>query len=130
MTVSFFVSGKSEPQGSTKGFAVGGRVVITSANRSLSGWRALVASEAQRHAKLHEGPVRLTLTFYMPRPKSRKKDVWCVTRPDADKLTRAICDSLSKVMYRDDSQVCDLRVLKLYESPDSPPGVLVEVDAP
>lgn len=127
MTTTFSVHGKPQPQGSTRAFVVNGRAVTTSANKNLAHWRQLVSDVAQRHAHMHEGPVRLAITFFIPRPKARKKETWCVTRPDIDKAARAVLDSLTHIMYRDDSQVARLEIMKVYESESCPPGVLIEV---
>jgi Holliday junction resolvase RusA-like endonuclease len=39
------------------------------------------------------------------------------SRPDADKLARAICDAMSGVVYRDDAQIARLIVEKHYGTP-------------
>lgn len=50
--------------------------------------------------------VDLTCTFYFAKPKSAKKRVVDhLTKPDWDKLARAIGDSMSGTVYTDDSQV-------------------------
>ncbi|MGI0068542.1 MAG: RusA family crossover junction endodeoxyribonuclease [Thermoplasmata archaeon] len=134
--ITFQVHGVPVPQGSARAFVVKGRAIITSANRSLSVWRRLVADTAQRYApgEVWRGPVRLTLRFYVDRPKSepthagRGKDrhpikTWPDRRPDLDKLVRAAMDSLTGVIFRDDSQVIDLRATKEWGAP----GVLVLV---
>ncbi len=36
-------------------------------------------------------------------------------KPDLDKLVRAIMDSLSSVVWRDDAQVAQVRATKLYD---------------
>jgi len=70
--------------------------------------------------------VSLRLTFTMRRPathfgtgknkrKLRPTAPWYqATRPDADKLARAVLDALTGVAYRDDGQVAVLRVSKVY----------------
>lgn len=59
-------------------------------------------------------PLRVTLTFVFIRPKSSKR-AWPTVKPDIDKLTRAVLDSLTSAgVYADDSQVCALEVQKEY----------------
>ncbi len=72
-----------------------------------------------------EGPVGIDLHFGLPKPKSapKKRRVWPDKRPDLDKLTRAVLDALTYVVYADDSQVVEIRATKDYGAP----GVAVEI---
>lgn len=130
MSIRFFVYGKPQQQGSARGFVVGNRAVITSANRNLKPWRNLVSSEAQKvaPARLMEGPIKLGLNFIMPRPKSAPKTrvILPDKRPDLDKLVRGILDALTNVIYHDDSQVTAIMTTKRYDYTQSP-GVEIVV---
>lgn len=118
MSVRFFVNGKPEPQGSSRAFVVGGKPVITSANRNLKDWRTIVQLTAAQHAQMFDGPVEVILHFYLPRPISLPKKVTRHTkRPDVDKLARSVLDSLTGVMFKDDSQVVALEAYKDYADP-------------
>jgi len=124
---SFFVHGVPEQQGSSRAFVVNGRAHITTTNKNLHTWRRLVADVAQEHAELHTQGIKLRLTFVMPKPKSAPKKVITMTkRPDLDKLIRSVLDALTGVFYKDDSQVCHVDAMKLYEVGDRI-GVLVEI---
>jgi len=136
----FTVWGEAQPQGSAKAFTPRGwsRPIITSDNPSLKQWRQVVA-EAANHALgelpaverglLLEG-VRLTVAFYLPRPKSLPKRATAHTKkPDLDKLVRSCCDSLSSVAFRDDSQVCELVAFKHYAAEGQPPHVDITIEA-
>jgi crossover junction endodeoxyribonuclease RusA len=117
-TVSFFVNGKPEPQGSTRAFMVAGKPIITSANKNLKDWRTIVQLAAMAHAHMIEGPVEVVLRFYLPRPVSLpKKVIHNVKRPDVDKLARSILDALTGVFFKDDSQVVALEAYKGYADP-------------
>jgi Holliday junction resolvase RusA-like endonuclease len=136
-SIRFHVRGLPVPQGALKVGIANGRAHLF--NRSpgpLSDWRHAVASVAQSHApkELWEGPVALSLAFGLPRPKSRPTTVgrgkkkrtiriWPDRRPDVDKLIRAVLDSLTLVIFRDDSQVVQVHATKDY----GVPGVKVEV---
>lgn len=66
-----------------------------------------------------DGPVSLTVNAWFLRPKSttkkrREARTWKSTRPDADNICKIIMDAMNGVVYRDDSQVCDLRVTKRF----------------
>ena len=70
------------------------------------------------------GPVRVSLVFFIERPKSVKREHPSV-RPDIDKLARAVLDGLTTAgVYSDDSQVVDLTASKVY---GVPAGVAVQV---
>lgn len=138
----FEVSGVATAQGSMKGFVVktrkGLRAALTSDNPNLHDWRLMVGWEARRALQdlpaaergLVLGAVRLTAVFTLPRPKSLpKRPLRHQTRPDLDKLTRAICDALTGVVWKDDGQVDEFAVRKQYAPPGGRPRVVVRVDA-
>ena len=124
------VVGVPVPQGSMRAFVVRGRPILTSTSRDLKGWRATIAQamQTQRTGPQLTIPVRLSLTFFVPKPKSapKKKQTWPVKRPDMDKLVRAVFDALSRVLYGDDSQVVHLSAAKVWATDTEPPGVLIE----
>jgi len=125
--VAFRVHGLPIPQGSTRVWMVNGKPITTSSAKGLAAWRRVVADVAQRFAPPEPwaGPVGVTLQFGLPKPKSapKRKRVWPDKRPDLDKLTRAVLDALTYVVFADDSQVVEIHAGKDY----SPPGVVVEV---
>ena len=125
--IRFQVRGLPVPQGSTRAWVLHGKPVITSSAKGLNTWRRLVADVAQDYAPTEpwEGPVGIELHFGIPKPKSapKKKRVWPDKRPDLDKLTRAVLDALTYVVFADDSQVVELQASKDYGAP----GVAVEV---
>lgn len=132
--ITFTVVGHAQPQGSTKAFNVPGKryPVVTSDNPNLKDWRHLVAYAAQQHAA--GGPLRggviVLLTFSLQRPKSLPKRVReHLKKPDIDKLARAVLDSLTGILFVDDSEVVRLTVKKQYAAPNQPPGVLISVAA-
>ena len=139
MILAFRVFGEAQPQGSARAFIPKGwqRAIITSDNPSLKQWRQLVAEGADRalgelpaadRALLLEG-VRLTIAFYLPRPKSLPKRATAHTKkPDLDKLVRSCCDSLTHIVFRDDSQVCELVTMKQYAPEGQPAYVDIRVE--
>jgi Holliday junction resolvase RusA-like endonuclease len=127
--VTFFVAGVPVPQGSKTAYVVGKRAVLTDANKTvLKPWRAEVtrvarASWADR-ARLVDVAVQVVATFVFERPKSVKRPVPSV-KPDVDKLARALLDGVTDAgVWKDDSQVTDLRVEKVY---GAAPGVHVVI---
>jgi len=103
---------------------------------TAKGWKELVyaAACAQRQEKPLEGPLRVDLWFYMPRPKSksRKKDpdgpIWHIAKPDRDNLDKAVLDAITQSgLWTDDCIVCDGRISKMYHEKDGVPRVRVEI---
>lgn len=125
--IAFQVHGLPIPQGSTRAFVVKGKPIITSTAKGLATWRRLIADVAQDYAPQEpwSGPVGIDLHFGIPKPKSapKRRRVWPDKRPDLDKLTRAVLDALTFVIFADDSQVVHIRADKDYGTP----GVSIEV---
>jgi len=75
------------------------------------GWKGQIALAARPYlpASPLEGPIRLGLTFYFPRPGRlmRKRDpdgpVMHLSKPDFDNASKAVVDCLTQIgMWRDD----------------------------
>jgi len=146
--ISFDVRGIPVPQGSARAFVAGGkaRVVTGATHGPLADWRHAIATEARAAVSGAPllGPVRVQLVFRFPRPQSHYLPAGArrpkpelrldapelmVSRPDADKIARAGLDALTGVLYRDDSQVAELRVTKRYAGSEEGPGVYVSVQS-
>ena len=126
-----FIPGESEPQGSARGFIVGDRVIITSANKRLKAWRTkavLIMRQAMLNAGMTEPlrvPVEVSIGDIRPLPKRCKRLYPCV-RPDLDKVVRAALDALTEAsVIRDDCLVCKLGAWKNY---GTEPGVAITVE--
>ena len=142
--LKFTVEGVPIPQGSMKAMLHKHShfPIMISDNAKLRGWRKTVAQlaglEMRKRDYIQIGknvPVRLILDFYFDKPKSVKM-IDKVTKPDLDKLIRSCGDSMTGIVYEDDSQVTEIVARKLYGSParveievqeaDSPPTTLLE----
>lgn len=113
--LTVWVPGRPRPQGSHR-IVVGpnGRArVIDSAGRALADWRETVALAVRAKARSRFiGPVHVAAIFYLPKPK-RSAPPFPATRPDLDKLTRALLDGLTASgAVADDGQVVDIAVSK------------------
>jgi Holliday junction resolvase RusA-like endonuclease len=72
-------------------------------------------------------PVRVRIVVFMDRPKKPKFDVAPGVMPDADKLARAILDSLKIAgIYEDDALVVSLEIDKVWAD-ERPQGAFVSV---
>jgi len=120
------VLGVPQAQGSIKAFMRPGAkfASLTSTNKNLKPWRQDVgllakSSMNQLKSELATGAVRVDIWFGFQRPKSRKKDRHKTTKPDLDKLERAVLDALTGICYQDDSQVTVLHAEKFYGDAES-----------
>lgn len=122
--ICFDVLGKPQHQGSMRAFTPKGwkRPILTTTNKELKPWRQAVASNAYTammdigQCICIEGPVRVEAHFYFTRPKSGKKgERHKITRPDLDKLARALLDAMTGTVFADDSQVSQLWVSKFFD---------------
>src|SRR5262245_16827506 len=141
MRVEFTVLGEPISQGSLRSLGAG-RPTIASNRDRLDPWRQAVAAAAQKAMTFRgddgtsgylpplTGPLELRATFVFARPKSHYRTgrhagelkasapAFCATRPDLDKLLRAIGDALTGIVWRDDAQVAAIvRAEKHYGAP-------------
>lgn len=127
-SISFTVFGKPEPQGNKTGFVRGGKVVMVEGRRAKSrkafkDWRgniqnqadAVIARGYSTFTPFWDCALDVRLNFFLPRPKSLpKKILHPVKKPDLDKLVRAVFDGMTGILFRDDSQIVNLRARKDY----------------
>lgn len=103
--------------------------------QSVQDYKATIRITAQEHAEpalFEQGtPIELSIVFVMPRPsnqywKTKPTPSYPHTKkPDADNLAKAVKDALTGVIWRDDSQVCDMRVVKRVASGDELPRTII-----
>ena len=127
--VVFTVPGTPIPQGSKKAFRAGTRINLVEANPRLKLWRSAVADKANlvnEFGILFSKPISLDLVFVMPRP-GKPKFLLPAVKPDLDKLIRAVNDSLTGTLIRDDSLVCIIHAEKRYETEHVKPGVTITI---
>jgi crossover junction endodeoxyribonuclease RusA len=132
--LEFDVVGLPSPQGSKRAFVRNGRAnLVEVAGAALKDWRTTVTARAveaaaERDWDALDGPVKVDVLFWLPRPKARPDDEWHAVRPDVDKLARAVLDALTAArLWRDDCQVADLWTGKRYETAEHPPGASIAV---
>lgn len=141
--IRFFVPGVPAPGGSKTPMRNPhtGKIYVKDACKRNPAWRDRVASfalEAMAGRRPMEGPIRMTLYFMLPRPKShygtgknadKLKDtapIYHTSKPDATKLVRSTEDALTGILWRDDAVIAQQVVDKTYEAGKGP-GVIVEV---
>lgn len=126
--VTFTVPGVPAPQGSKTRTKWG----VREDNPATRPWRSAIAWEAtaaMQGLDILTGPVEVLVHFVFPRPKSHfgtgtrgevlkeSAPKLHTSPPDADKLERAIGDSLRGIVLRDDAQIAHWDVWKLYGQP-------------
>lgn len=126
-TLDAFISGRPAPQGSKRHVGHG---VLLESSKAVGPWRTLVAwhvAQEWRNPPM-DGPVSVYLEFVMPRPAScpKRSTPPAIRRPDVDKLTRAIFDAVTGVLWRDDSQVVSVTAEKRIAELNEQPGCRIQ----
>lgn len=92
--------------------------IIHTKDKELRTWRVHIGNTARncgiQIAEKDTG-VLIDLMFCMPKPKSVKRLIPS-TRPDLDKLIRAVLDALTGIAYIDDGQVVEITASKIYSN--------------
>lgn len=77
------------------------------------------------------GPLRIEMTFVLPRPKLPKKLGMArlphTKRPDFDNLEKSVVDALTGLCWLDDSQLCDVRTRKFVAAEGEQPHVEIVI---
>lgn len=145
MRLEFFVPGQARPAGSKGAFKHPhtGKIIVTHANPATKVWMDTVRffgmKAANRMIPTRE-PIRLNLIFLRERPQShygsgrnagvlKASSPRCFTRtPDLTKLTRAVEDALTGIIWKDDSQVIIQATMKRYNRDNEIPGVQIIIE--
>jgi Holliday junction resolvase RusA-like endonuclease len=134
-SIEFVILGEPIPQGSMRAIRPG---VVVSDNPKLRSWRkqiiAVTAQVCGAGWEPWDDPVAVDAVFTVPRPKSapKRRLTFPAVKPDLDKLTRAIGDSLCpktgfKVLNEDSRIVEYGQLAKTYPAPmNTHPGALPE----
>lgn len=109
------IYGMPAPQGSKRfvGRAKNGRGIMVESSKKVKPWRQDVkaAAEAVRNgADPLDGPLRVTMVFTLPKPKSapKRRRTWPMRTPDLSKLARSTEDALTDAgLWVDDSRVVE-----------------------
>lgn len=74
-----------------------------------------------------EGALEVQIRLIMPRPKSRKNDLYCLQKPDIDNAAKLVCDSLNCFAYQDDKQIVRLVVIKRFVEKEEQFGIDIRI---
>jgi Holliday junction resolvase RusA-like endonuclease len=103
-------------------------------------WKMIIRNEAAKVWVSNipwEGPLRVDLTFFFPRPKAHFRangelkpnaPLWHTGKPDRDNSDKAVLDALTNLgIWGDDKQVCDGRIQKFYATAPGLPGCSIRI---
>ena len=154
LVADFQIPGSPQPKGSQKNIGrKGRRAVFVSANPALAGWTAKGRASATESMRMSAvgiviAPVTVEVVFTFPRPLNQLKKRLVeedgeyavlervekglfpdshLVAPDFDKCLRSVCDVLTGVVIRDDSQVARCDGVKLYATGPGEVGTRVRV---
>jgi Holliday junction resolvase RusA-like endonuclease len=124
---------KGRPRISTRGgFA---RAYTPQKTVAYEGLIAMAGQDAFEGSALIEGPIYLvvTATFQIPASWSKKRKAqlatgpaWHTSKPDGDNILKAVGDGLNGVIWKDDSQIVQSKMIKIY---GETPGLHIIVEA-
>jgi Holliday junction resolvase RusA-like endonuclease len=126
------VFGNPAPQGSKTAVVRGGKAIMFESSKKLPEWRDTVMFTCKM-AMMDvdgplEGPVKATMYFLMEPPRKLVRER-PTTKPDLDKLVRAVCDAMVDAgVLLDDSQIVTLHAHKHYADSDEPAGVSITIE--
>jgi Holliday junction resolvase RusA-like endonuclease len=131
----FTILGRPQTAGSKNAFPhrTTGRIVVVPSNREQQNWQAAVREAAARACDGHrllDGPLRLSVTFYLRRPAGHfgsgrnagevrpSAPAFPAVKPDLSKLTRALEDAMIGVAIADDARFVAIYAAKRYGAPE------------
>ena len=130
--LTFTAFGAPAPSGSkTRGTSPSGVTYLRPASKRQKPWQADVAQAAgiaMMGRPLLEGPLRLDVIFFRPRPKDHYKasgglsakgerSRYPTSAPDTTKLVRAVEDAIQGIVVRNDASFVKLRATKAWGEP-------------
>lgn len=130
--VAFTAWGEAAPSGSkTIGRTADGGSFVRPASKRQKPWQGNVAQAAgiaMQGRALLEGPLRLDVIFFRPRPKSHYKESGGLSAkgerepyptgaPDTTKLVRAVEDAMQGIVVRNDASFVKVRATKAWGEP-------------
>ena len=123
MTCDFEIEGKPVGKGRPR-FRRMGNFVQTYTPAATADYEKLVRLRFQNAGgAITDKPVRVEITAFFAPPKSTRKRekadmlanrILPMKKPDCDNIAKIVLDALNKISYKDDSQVIELSVKKLY----------------
>lgn len=123
--INFTIPGTPVGKGRPR-FARRGNFVATYTPEKTASYENLVkvkAEEAMQGRPIIDVAVSVVILLFVTPPASwsQKKqraalagDIFPTTKPDVDNVIKGIFDACNEIVWRDDKQACDVRVIKRY----------------
>lgn len=73
------------------------------------------------------GPIKVTVRFIVRAPVKRVR-TYPTGRPDVDNFFKGICDSLNGVFWKDDSQIVEAHIAKVYDWATRKTGIQITIE--
>jgi Holliday junction resolvase RusA-like endonuclease len=118
--ISFVIPGKPvAKQGSNSRLvpsAEGGLHAVHYTPEHVRNWAAYARLVASQHRVIPpwDCAIRVSVVVVVTKPASKKKAVYCTTRPDLDNIEKNLNDAMNKVIYTDDSRIVEKVIRKEY----------------
>lgn len=94
------------------------RRVYAGESQGLEAYKQIISYEAHKRmvgTPLFREALGIEINFFFRIPKKpRKPNTWYTSRPDLDNLEKAVMDSLTHIVYIDDSLICKKLSTKQY----------------
>lgn len=132
--VSIWIPGEPVSKGRPRFYtSPKGKVITTTPGRTKTAEGVVRTFAIDAYNKeLHSGPVRLRIYFGLQIPMSKSKKYQqsilnkpCLKKPDSDNMLKLIKDSLNGIIWKDDSQVFQTEIIKLWTHE---PGTMIEIE--
>lgn len=118
------IPGEPQPQLRPRARVAGKRVIMYDPPKSRK-YKEFVKRMAKQQWPNDPTPaaISLKIDIYRPIPKStskvrtkkkEEKEIRPIVRPDVDNYAKTILDGLNGIVFKDDSQIVDMRVRKFY----------------
>jgi Holliday junction resolvase RusA-like endonuclease len=132
MRQEFYIETIPQPQMRPKFARINGHVTAYDPAKCKNYKQDIKMQVLSKNHCMMEGPLTMVIEFHMMRPKAHYgkkglKDnapVWHQSTPDLDNMIKAVKDSLKGIVWKDDSQVCNLMAQKKYAEV---PGILITI---
>lgn len=126
-TIRFFVPGVPVPKARARVVQRPNGSSYAYTPKKTQEWEEAVAWQARIHVPCPpiDGPIRLSLIFYFPRPRSVRNRSYPDRRPDLDNIIKSAIDALNGIAFVDDGRIVELSAKKQY---GDPPGVEIEIE--